>query len=367
MLVTAGAGTQALSHLLGVSGATRTLLEALVPYSARAFDEFLGEQPDQYVAAATGRRLAGRAFTRACQLREEGRPALGVACTATIVTDRPKRGEHRAHVAVWRPQQVSWTALHLEKGARDRRGEENLVSAVLLNAIAAACGLSRRLPIPLGDGDRLQADVFALAPLAERLLAEDEELPYFGVHRDGRPRSSDAHPQTLLPGAFNPLHRGHLALADAAAAQLARPVAFEISAYNVDKSTLSAATLLERMAQFAGRYPIFASAAPTFLQKARLFPGATFVVGYDTAARILDPAYYDNSRDRLLEALTKMQAAECAFLVGGRVGENGRFHTLADLPIPPRFAGMFQAIPESRFRADISSTALRAQDGRGAR
>jgi hypothetical protein len=121
------------------------------------------------------------------------------------------------------------------------------------------------------------------------------------------------------------------------------------------------------MAQFAGRYPIFASAAPTFLQKARLFPGATFVVGYDTAVRILDPAYYDDSRDRLLEALAEMQAAECAFLVGGRVGKNGRFHTLADLPIPPRFAGMFQAIPESRFRADISSTALRAQDGRGAR
>ncbi|MCZ7667231.1 MAG: hypothetical protein M5U34_08445 [Chloroflexi bacterium] len=33
VMVTAGAGTQALSDLLGVAGASRTLLEALVPYS----------------------------------------------------------------------------------------------------------------------------------------------------------------------------------------------------------------------------------------------------------------------------------------------------------------------------------------------
>lgn len=43
VLVAAGAGTEALSDLLGVAGATRTLLEALVPYSKAAFDEFLGQ------------------------------------------------------------------------------------------------------------------------------------------------------------------------------------------------------------------------------------------------------------------------------------------------------------------------------------
>ena len=72
VLVTAGAGTHALSNLLGVPGATRTLLEALVPYSEAAFDEFLGQTPPHYVAADTAALLAGRAFTRARWLEKIG-------------------------------------------------------------------------------------------------------------------------------------------------------------------------------------------------------------------------------------------------------------------------------------------------------
>ena len=36
-----------------------------------------------------------------------------------------------------------------------------------------------------------------------------------------------------------------------------------------------------------------------------------------------------------------------------------RFETLADVPIPIEFAGMFAAIPEEEFRADVSSTKVR--------
>ena len=89
----AGAGSQALADLLGVPGGSRTLLEALIPYAADSFDEFLGQTPEQYVSAETGRKMAGRALARACHLRElETFPIAGLGCTATIVTDRPKRG-----------------------------------------------------------------------------------------------------------------------------------------------------------------------------------------------------------------------------------------------------------------------------------
>ena len=66
----AGAGSRALADLLGVPGASRTLLEALIPYAADSFDEFLGLRPEQYVSEETGRRMAGRALARARHLRE---------------------------------------------------------------------------------------------------------------------------------------------------------------------------------------------------------------------------------------------------------------------------------------------------------
>ncbi len=119
VLVAAGAGTQALSNLLNVAGASRTLLEALVPYSEASFDAFLGQTPAQYVAEETARLMAGRAYTRARWLQSTATPVIGLSCTATIITDRPKRGEHRAYIAVWQPEKLTCISIQLEKGSNE--------------------------------------------------------------------------------------------------------------------------------------------------------------------------------------------------------------------------------------------------------
>lgn len=365
MLVMAGAGTQMLSDLLGVAGASRTILEALVPYSVPAFDEFLGFTPEKYVAANTARLLAGRALTRARWLRQDKGPVVGLACTATIVTDRPKKGEHRAHIALWQPERLVWYGLHLEKGARDRQGEERLVSTLMLHVLTVACGLPDTLALPLGSADRLESDVQDFAAAAAQLLRG--EIPFLGIYAHGLLRTADICPQVLLPGAFDPLHMGHLGMAEAASDLLGKPVAFEVSAANADKPLLTQEALLARLAQFAGRYPVYATAAPTFLEKARLFPGVTFVLGFDTAVRLLHPRYYHGTHSHMLAALREMGELGCRFLVAGRVDEDGRFQQLSDLPIPRPFQHLFQAIPAERFREDVSSTYLRATGGKGAR
>jgi hypothetical protein len=367
MLVVAGAGTKALSSLLGVAGATRTLLEALVPYSTAAFDEFLEQTPSKYVTGKTVRLLAGRAYTRARWLETDPVPLVGVACTATIITDRPKRGEHRAHLATWQDERLVRYAIYLEKGARNREGEEDLVSRIMLNGLAAALNLNASLVLPLRPAERYEVKTFDYAQMAGRLLGG--ELSYFGIEANGHMRTKNSQPHLLLCGSFNPLHQGHLELAHTVQKMTGRPVAFEISAVNVDKPPLSQATLLSRLGQFAGRYAIYATTAPTFLQKARLFPNTTFVVGYDTARRILQPHYYnDRKSDRLQTALTELQSRGCSFLVAGRVDDtNGRFQRLQDLNIPPDFANLFQAVPETYFRRDISSTELRRRGQKGSR
>ena len=353
----AGAGSRALADLLGVPGASRTLLEALIPYAADSFDEFLGQTPEQYVSAETGRRMAGRALARALHLRElEAWPVLGLGCTATIVTDRPKRGEHRAHVSARAPDRLLEWTLRLEKGARDRNGEEELVSRLLLHALGQACGVAERPPLPLGPGDALTLNEWDYAAPAEQL--RQGEIPWFGIEPDGSLLTEQ--PAAVLSGSFNPLHAGHTALANPAAALIAAPVAFEVSAVNVDKPPLETALLLDRLGQFAGRWPVVAGNAPTFVAKSRLYPGATFVVGYDTAARIIQPRYYGDSEAAMLAALDELQARGNRFLVAGRVGDDGRFKELGDLALPAGYADLFTAIPARLFRHDVSSTEIRA-------
>ena len=365
VLTIAGAGHSALSSLLDVAGASRTLLEALVPYSNAAFDDFLAYTPEQYVAPTTARLMAGRAYTRARLLTHSTAPVIGVGCTATIATDRPKRGEHRAHIALRQHGKLMEYYLQLEKGKRDRHGEEAVVGGIIINAIAESFGVRQRVAVPLAGDDQLTITEVEYGPAIDALATR--QLHFIGIQADGLLHPADRVPPVILSGAFNPLHEGHLGMARAVEKMLSQRVTFELAAVNVDKPPLPATMILERMGQFAGRYTVLASDAPTYIGKARLYPGTTFVVGYDTAVRIFAPRYYENSTDNMTRALREIHDLGCHFLVAGRVDENNTFRSLEDLAIPTEFASIFTAIPERIFRRDISSSELRAANEPGSR
>ena len=168
-------------------------------------------------------------------------------------------------------------------------------------------------------------------------------------------------PAALLAGSFNPLHRGHCKLAEVAARLLGLPVAFEISVANVDKSEITSDEIQQRLRQFLGLAPIFVTRASTFVAKARLFPSSVFVVGYDTAVRIVDPRYYEGDPGRRDDALSEIRNRGCRFLVAGRLAANRVFQQFDKIEIAESFQSMFESIPVSDFREDISSTELRAR------
>jgi nicotinamide mononucleotide (NMN) deamidase PncC len=160
VIVVTGGGARALADLLTVPGASRTVLEALVPYSEPSLVEFLGAAPRQAVSVETAAALARKAYQRATQLRkDETVPVLGLSCTATLVTDRPKKGAHRAHIGLCIGAQTRVYSLTLQKGARDRRGEERLVSDLLLRALAEACGLDGDVKLGLLPAEEVMVRV----------------------------------------------------------------------------------------------------------------------------------------------------------------------------------------------------------------
>lgn len=179
-----------------------------------------------------------------------------------------------------------------------------------------------------------------------------------GVIRGG------AKPLALLPGSFNPLHPGHTTLAAVASARLGVPVHFELSVKNVDKPELPPEEINKRIGQFATVGPVWVTRAATFIEKAALFPGAAFVVGWDTAVRLIDPAYYRGISQRD-SALRMMLGVGCRFIVGGRVDDAGAFRVWDRDAIADELADLFVVLLETDFRVDVSSRALRARAARG--
>ncbi|MAR10650.1 MAG: hypothetical protein CL681_11825 [Blastopirellula sp.] len=199
----------------------------------------------------------------------------------------------------------------------------------------------------------------------ERLLpppgTADKPLPIW-CSPDAAPQHRNA--RTVLPGAFNPLHAGHTAMAAVAEDLLGSTVDFEISVVNVDKPDLTYADVTQRMNQFAHRANLWLTNAPTFVAKAAWFPEATFVVGMDTLARIAAPRYYADNLSGRDTAVEQLATLGIRFLVFGRVYQ-GKFQTLADLSLPPALRALCDEVPATQFRKDISSTELRNDSSAG--
>lgn len=351
----AGAGSQALAWLHAVGGSSRTILEAHDHYHPRSLAEALGGEPAKAVAPEVAARLAERARARAARLVDgdpRPGPTFGLGLTATIATDRTKRGSHRVEVAAADALGTRTASIGLAKGARDRAGEEEVAGAWLLHLAAEASGLLGWAEPELLDGEDV-AHAFVPADAFATFLDDPDAV--LTVDVDGRPGPAPDGPVALVSGSFHPMHEGHRRLAEEAEAHLGLPALFEMALENADKDAMPPVEAQRRAAQAYGLRGMVLSHAPLFAEKAERMPGAVFVIGVDTARRVLQPRFYGEAGPR--DGLERVRAAGGRFLVAGRAADGG-FRTLGDLAIPSGLEELFEPLPS--FRMDVSSTELRA-------
>jgi len=378
VLYVTGGGTELFPMLLARGGGSRTLLAARIPYDANDFRAILGFDPGPIADARAARALAMSAFRHALAIRGDLSPGsvFGLGATSKLARGPGERAgrSHEVHAALQTGSATLSRSVALPPGS-DRPWEERINALLLLDLVARAKGVEPGLRFE-ADGRELPGSAL-VDELGDASTCGVPDLPAVLEGRsprvvralgEGGAIEGDEPTRLLLPGSFRPFHDGHRRMAAVAEGLVGARCDFELSIFHPEKPPLDYLAIADRLAGFAGVVGrLHLTDAPTYLEKARLFPGCTFVVGQDTALRIIDPKYYGGLEGRDV-MLAELEALASRLLIFGRVDASGRFRDLDGEgtrdPTVRRFLDRCtRSVPEGLFRVDLSSTQIREQRG----
>jgi nicotinamide mononucleotide (NMN) deamidase PncC len=351
-----GGGTQMISRLLEEPGGSNTVLQALIPYSEAAMEQHLGFKPARACSEETARWMAMHAYQLAsAENSEQADTTFGIAITAGLASQKPKRGEHRIHIAAQTRSTTFTWSLVLKKGHRSRADEELLCRDMALNALCEILQLQAFTTFNLHQSETILSHCEEVSENLQQLLfSKNSATQLTHLSRVDRP-------ELVFPGAFDPLHDGHIRMLELASKITGLKGCYELCVHNIEKPRLDFISLAQRCAPFKDNsHNLILTTATRFTDKASCFPSAIFVAGIDTLERIADPQYYDNSSSKRDAAITKISELACRFLVFGRV-QSGTFKHLENVDIPASLKAISSAVPESVYRMDLSSSDLRTE------
>jgi nicotinic acid mononucleotide adenylyltransferase/nicotinamide mononucleotide (NMN) deamidase PncC len=435
-LAVAGGGGHAISTLAATPGASSILLEGSVTYDRKSYRAYVGLPSSittdfRYSSHKAAKLASEAALKRALNFRSHSLKLMtgcvGVGCASALVSSSsPGNVKGYGHIVATRAD-GSTIALNVTLAGRQdnqnrSRVEEDVFISHLVLRVMELVQQAESEGMKIDDmkteaGDTIaekwepspailagEKDAPALA--AERLLSGDARamvlLPMY--NKDGKPTSFRAlefpvvpNGSLIFPGSFNPPHKGHISLVNAAIKATMNildenistqepPIFMELSLTNADKAPIDPSDVSHRVNTFLEldnmpeQWGILLTRAPLFSEKVSAlvedciidptegyFPKMSFVIGTDTMVRILDPKYYGGEESVMQEAVRSMK--DVHFCVGGRLEQK------KDSSEPPRFVSgaeeleglphdirnMFTIIKEDDFRMDISSSEIRQQ------
>lgn len=357
VIAVSGGGQGVLGDLTKHGGMSDVLLEGIVPYSTGAYHDLVRGRPDHIASSESARAAAMVCYKRARRLAPGHEKVFGAASTAALAKIGPERGgrQHKVFIALQDAQRTMVASIAYEP--RRREVEELLTAYCIDVALRWGCHIfaDMRPFLDVHHGDRFE--------LSHTVAARDEYEVVHGLVE----KTPDVTPKAVFPSSCNPLHDGHLAILKHAEGRFPRlgDIAIELCVENMDKPPLDYMSIQERLRQVntfvGGRYPVVLTNKPLFFDKAKLFPGATFLVGSDTYDRIMDPRYYPGGASQIGAGIIDMHHAGNEFLVYPRKG-----HAWGGLARGPSVREMLcylvTDVVEDFDGLELSSSALRELD-----
>ena len=348
-IVSSGGGTEAISSLLQVPGASNTILESYIPYAKESMDAYLNKKPDHYCSMQTCLSMAANAYKSCSKIASETKSKylIGISITASLATTYTKIGDHKFYIVLQTSSYTKSVACILDKNTRSRKEEEELIANYVMHLLGEACGIKVDKPSHSEDVDISKTN-------AEKSWVKllNNEVNYVS--------SSKSKPELIFPGSFNPLHEEHIRMGDLAEKKTGMQTTFEICAKNADKPPLTFQEIKRTLDQFDENDSWVMTSAGRFSEKAEMFPNSVFIIGADTLLRVFDEKFYSSNKD-MNEHVERFNDHNIHFLVFGRKVDD-KFISLEDINIPSKIRSRCTGFNEGSFRDDISSTEIRLSE-----
>jgi nicotinic acid mononucleotide adenylyltransferase len=339
----AGGGQTFIGDYCKISGASKTVIGAIIPYSQAVFNAFLkGATVDSYASSDAARKLAVASYNECLKAGVPREYALGIGAANSIVKDEERAGRvHRFHIALHGYNVTKVSEMLLQQG-RTREHEESIASYLIYRMLAQHT-LQIPLHVPPNEGfteDVENADNHYVDLVDDKVTITTQLLE----EADGT--------YGIYCGSWNPVHEGHLQIREMAAKILKKPVVMELSVNNSDKGQMDFIEIRNRIKNL-GPMGFVLTGSRLYVDKVRAIKrswGADkkliFVMGADTWNRMWDEKY-GFSRSELRDFFL---AHGVKFLVFGREGIQ-ILDTNRDLRVPSEEA--------ANFNSSFSSSAIR--------